>query len=225
MDTFIYFLLSIAFIFLFIIGIFLAKQNGWIDVSNVLLLVIVALLYDNGILALGKFIGEGDLLKALNELRYWLHAFVTPLLVLFAWHTLVNANIKWASKKIVQFPTLFLTLFFIIYELLSLVPNLSLEPTWKNGVLSYTKNEEGIPVMIIGVSTTLLITSIFIWWKQRWPWYFVGILSMGIVPILNFLLQIDAPHNISEFLLIVALIATKAYQQKIALIHEKPHLS
>ncbi|MEK9200152.1 hypothetical protein ACH0B5_08845 [Ureibacillus sp. 179-F W5.1 NHS] len=225
MDTFIYFLLSIAFIFLFIIGIFLAKQNGWIDVSNVLLLVIVALLYDNGILVLGKFIGEGDLLKALNELRYWLHAFVTPLLVLFAWHTLVNANIKWASKKIVQFPTLFLTLFFIIYELLSLVPNLSLEPTWKNGVLSYTKNEEGIPVMIIGVSTTLLITSIFIWWKQRWPWYFVGILSMGIVPILNFLLQIDAPHNISEFLLIVALIATKAYQQKIALIHEKPHLS
>lgn len=155
MDTFIYFLLSIAFIFLFIIGIFLAKQNGWIDVSNVLLLVIVDLLYDNGILALGKFIGEGDLLKALNELRYWLHAFVTPLLVLFAWHTLVNANIKWASKKIVQFPALFLTLFFIIYELLSLVPNLSLEPTWKNGVLSYTKNEEGIPVMIIGVSTTL----------------------------------------------------------------------
>lgn len=225
MDTFIYFLLSIAFIFLFIIGIFLAKQNGWIDVSNVLLLVNVPLLYDNGILVLGKFIGEGDLLKALNELRYWLHAFVTPLLVLFAWHTLVNANIKWASKKIVQFPTLFLTLFFIIYELLSLVPILSLEPTWKNGVLSYTKNEEGIPVMIIGVSTTLLITSIFIWWKQRWPWYFVGILSMGIVPILNFLLQIDAPHNISEFLLIVALIATKAYQQKIALIHEKPHLS
>lgn len=224
MDTVIYFLLTIAFIILLIIGILLAKQDGWIDVSNVLLLVIVALLYDNGILALGKFIGEGDLLKALNELRYWLHALITPLLVLFAWHTLVNANIKWASKKGIQWLVIFLTLFFIIFELYSLVPNLSLEPTWKNGVLSYTKNEEDIPVMIIGVSTILLITSILVWWKQRWPWYFIGILSMGLVPILNSLLQIDAPHNIAEFLLIVALLATKVYQQK-RLIQEKSRLS
>ncbi|MBD8026756.1 hypothetical protein H9636_08800 [Ureibacillus sp. Re31] len=224
MDTIIYFLLTIAFFILLIIGILLAKQDGWIDVSNVLLLVIIALLYDNGILALGKFIGEGDLLKALNEIRYWLHALITPLLVLFAWHTIVNTKIKWASKKGIQWLVIFLTLFFIIFELYSLVPSFSLEPTWKNGVLSYTKNEEDIPVMIIGVSIILLITSILVWWKQRWPWYFIGILSMGLVPILNYLLQINAPHNIAEFLLIVALLATKAYQQK-RLIQEKSRLS
>ncbi|MED4403338.1 hypothetical protein [Metabacillus fastidiosus] len=217
MDTAIYFLLSIAYIIIFIIGILLAKHRGWINISNVILIVILALLYDNGILALGKYLGEGELLRILNQMRYWLHAFVTPLLVLFAWHTLVNANLQWAKKRIVKWLMILLTLCLIIFELITIVPVISLEPAWNNGVLSYKKGEgaDGPPIMIIGISIMLLVTSIIIWWKQKWPWYFVGILSMGIIPIINLLLKTDAPHNISEFLLMLAILATKAYQDKI----------
>lgn len=217
MDTAIYFLLSAAYIIIFIIGILLAKHYGWINISNVILIIILALLYDNGILALGKYVGEGQLLRSLNQMRYWLHAFVTPLLVLFAWHTLVNANLQWAKERIIQSLVILLTLCLIIFELITIVPSIPLEPAWNNGVLSYKKGEEadGPPIMIIGVSIMLLVTSIIIWWKQKWPWYFVGVLSMGIIPIINLLLKINAPHNISEFLLMLAILATKAYHDKV----------
>ncbi|MBO1512626.1 hypothetical protein [Metabacillus bambusae] len=212
MDTVIYLLLTIAYIVLFILGILLAKYHSWINIGNVLLIVILALFYDNGILAFGKYWGEGDLLRALNQTRYWLHALFTPLLVLFAWHTLVNANLQWAKKRIVQWLVIILTLCLIIIELVTVVWGISLEPIWKYGVLSYKNVGNGSPFMIIGVSIMLLITSIIIWWKQKWPWYFVGTLFLGITPMIHLFLKTDALHNISEFLLMLALLATNAFQ-------------
>jgi hypothetical protein len=214
MDTLIYFLLSIAYLILLLKGMLLTKQHGWVNVDNVILLVILALFYDNGILALGKYLGEGELLKAFNQFRYWLHAFFTPLLVLFAWHTLVKANVQWAKRRIVKWIAISLTLCLILFELTTIVDDISFEAIWNKGILSYKKvGEAGIPhIMIIGVSLMLFITSIMIWWKQKWPWYFVGILSMGIAPIIHFLLKTDASHNIAEFILMLALLTTKAYQ-------------
>lgn len=75
MDTVIYFLLSLAYFILLVIGVKLACKHGWFKIGNVLLIVIIALLYDNGILALRKYVGKGATLKLLNELRYWFHAF------------------------------------------------------------------------------------------------------------------------------------------------------
>lgn len=215
MDTVIYLLLTIAYLFLFVLGILLAKGHRWTDIGNVLLMVILALLYDNGVLALGKTIGEGDLLRALNLARYYLHALITPLLVLFAWHTLVKANLKWAKKGMVPWLAVLLTLCLIFIEFATVVKGISLEPIMKYGVLSY-KNVgagDGPPIMIIGVSLALVITSIMIWMKQKWSWYFVGTVIMGIAPMIHFL-KTDAIHNIAEFVLMLSLLATKAYQDK-----------
>ncbi|WNS75468.1 hypothetical protein RRV45_21805 [Bacillus sp. DTU_2020_1000418_1_SI_GHA_SEK_038] len=214
MDTVIYLLLTIAYLFLFVLGILLTKGHSWTDIGNVLLMVILALLYDNGILALGKYIGEGDLLRSLNLARYYLHALITPLLVLFAWYTLVKANIKWTKKSIVQWLAVLLTICLIIVEFVTVVRGISLVPAMKYGVLGY-KNVgagEGPPIMVIGVSIVLVITSIMIWIKQKWPWYFIGTLIMGLAPMIH--LKTDALHNIAEFVLMLALLATKAYQDK-----------
>ena len=115
-----------------------------------------------------------------------------------------------------QWIAISLTLCLILFELTTIVGDISFEPTWNKGILSYKKvGEAGIPhIMIIGVSLMLFITSIMIWWKQKWRWYFVGILSMGIAPIIHNLLKTDASHNISEFILMSALLATKAFQDK-----------
>lgn len=51
---------------------------------SVIFLVGLGLVYDNALIAVGKFIGEGTLLEALNLARYWSHAFLTSLLILFA---------------------------------------------------------------------------------------------------------------------------------------------
>ena len=214
MDTVIYSILTIAYVILFVLGSLLAKGQSWTDIGNVLLLVIMALIYDNGILALGKYIGEGDLLRALNLARYYLHALITPLLVLFAWQTLVNADLKWAKKGIVPWLAVLLTLCLIIIEFVTVVRGISLQPTMKYGVLSYKNvGAGGPPIMIIGVSIVLVVTSIMIWIKQKWPWYFIGTLIMSFAPMIHFL-KTDALHNIAEFVLMLALLATKAYQDK-----------
>lgn len=215
MDTVTYSLLTIAYIILFVLGCLLARGKSWTDIGNVLLIVILALLFDNGILALGKYIGEGHLLRTLNLARYYLHALITPLLVLFAWHTLVKANLKWAKKGIVTWLAALLTLCLIIIEFVTVVRGISLEPAMNYGVLSY-KNEgtgDGPPIMIIGVSVVLAVTSIIIWIKQKWPWFFIGTLIMGFAPMFHFF-KTDALHNIAEFVLMLVLLATKAYQDK-----------
>lgn len=215
MDTVIYIILTIAYLILFIIGIVIGRKRQWRNMENTLLLVILALFYDNGILAFGKYIGEGNVLEGLNQARYWLHALITPLLVLFAWKTLVNADVKWARKKFVQWLVVLYMLCLILFELVTVVWDISLKPTWEYGVLSYDKKGDGSPIMIIGVSVTLILSSLIVWWKQKWPWYFLGILFMGITPLLHFFIKTNASsHNIGEFGLMTALLATKAYQDR-----------
>lgn len=218
MDTIIYFLLCVGYLILLFIGIHLAKHHGWKNSGNVLMLVILALIYDNGILALGKYFGEGDLLKTLNLVRYWLHAFFTPLLVLFAWHTLTKVNLPWTKTRMIQWLVVVFTLCLMLIELTTVVWGISLESSWKFGVLSYRKvgATGGPPIMIISVSIILLITSIIVWWREKWPWYCVGVLFLGIIPIGHFLLKTGAFHNISEFILMVFLLATKAHQDRIS---------
>ena len=36
------------------------------------------LVWDNGVIGIGKYIGEGDLLEGLNVTRFWVHALATP---------------------------------------------------------------------------------------------------------------------------------------------------
>lgn len=216
MDTFIFFSLVLAYLVLFLVGVLQAKRYGWMNVENILLIVILALLYDNGIQALGKYVGEGTLLRSLNLARYGLHALITPLLILFAWRTLVNAHLTWAKKTITIWLTVILTISSILIEWLTEVRGISLEPAWKNDVFIYEKAvQTGFPpVMIMIVTAVLFITSIIIWWKQKWPVYFLGILSMSAAPLIYLIWKINSAHNITEFLLMSALLATRSYQHK-----------
>lgn len=84
MDTYIYGLFTIAYVLLAIYGLQLLNKYGWKSLSNVLLLVTLGLVWDNGLLTAGNWIRQGEWLETLSRSRFWLHAFLTPLLVLFA---------------------------------------------------------------------------------------------------------------------------------------------
>jgi len=86
MDTFIFFMLVFGYVCLLIWGLLLAKGHGFLNLGNLLLLVILGLVYDNLIIATGRFIGEGSVLENLSYVRFWLHALFTPTLILFAWY-------------------------------------------------------------------------------------------------------------------------------------------
>ncbi|MFE8695912.1 hypothetical protein ACFYKT_05970 [Cytobacillus sp. FJAT-53684] len=217
MDLFIYTFITIAYVGILLWGINLAKNNTWFSISNVLILVIIALIYDNAIVAMGGLIGEGRVLKGLNYARYWLHALCTPLLVLYAWKIVENTGIKWISKEWVRIGTSILVIILIFIEVATVITKLELVAKWKYGVLAYENVDEAsaAPIMVIVVTLVLLIASIFIWWKLKWRWFFIGTIIMIIGSIVPLPIKSEALTNGLELILIITLMATRQFQERI----------
>ena len=99
MDTFLYFLYAALYATLLIWGLYGIRKQDLARWTSVIYIVILPLIYDNLILATGKWIGEGELLESLNFSRFCLHALITPLLVMYSIGTLRESGIEWAKKK------------------------------------------------------------------------------------------------------------------------------
>lgn len=97
MDTAIFLAFAGAYVALLLWGVALIVRRRRVVVSDLAILVVLGLVYDNSVIGLGTFIGEGPVLEGLNGARYWLHAFLTPLLVLVAWDVLRRARVHWAK--------------------------------------------------------------------------------------------------------------------------------
>lgn len=213
-DTILFFGYFAAYSVLLIWTIKLAVQYGWKSLSNLLILVIIGLVYDNLILALGRFIGEGNLLENLSYPRFYMHAFFTPLLVLFSLSTLKRSGVQWAFKKSIGMVFYLITLCLMLYELIVEVRGLELTSNWQYGGLSYSNAEaiSGVPVMVLIVSIVLIISSIFVWRKQGWIWFFIGTGIMFLGNAFPLSVPSAALTNAFELILILALFFTKKFQ-------------
>lgn len=179
MDTTIYFSLAFIYALFLILGIKIALKQRWSVSSHLLFIVMAALLYDNLILALGRFIGQGELLESLNRPRYWMHALFTPLLIPFTWQTLRTAGIGWARSTVTAYAVFILTGAIILFEVISLF-NLSLRPIWQYGVLSYTRaGGGGGAVMIVIVMFVIFLASMILLINRKYKWLLAGIDCYG----------------------------------------------
>lgn len=212
MGTFLYYLLGFSYIFLFIWGLFLARNHRFLHLTNVLLIIILGLVYDNLIMASGKFIGEGNLLEGLNAVRFWIHALITPTLVLFAWsiyHWSDLPGSKGESWKTVAYLT---TAGLIVYELFASVIGLKLEPTWTNGVLTYESvGQSTSPLMVIIITGILGMIGLLLLIKYRFYWLLMGTLIMFSGGLLAIWIKDFPIMNVLEILLIVSLLLTKKF--------------
>lgn len=182
MDTVLFLGFALAYLALLIWGLGLAARHGWWTPANLPLLVVAALVYDNAALGLGRFIGEGPLLEALNYARYYIHAAITPLLVAWALHTLRRAGFGWAQARWYQVVSIAAALALTVVEYFLEVRGLHLVPDEEYCVLSYANAEpaSGPPLMVLIVAAVLLIAGVMVWKKQGWPWLFIGALLMTI---------------------------------------------
>jgi hypothetical protein len=145
------------------------------------LIVIAGIIYDNLVIGFGGFIGEGDLLKALNVPRFAIHAFFTPLLMIFAFGVARRVGIGFAQSKglhaaVCVFATLMILLG--IYEELF---HMNLVPIADSGTLRYKNQPSSPPIPAIATIIVVMVLAIFVWVKTKKPWYFLGTLLMFIL--------------------------------------------
>ena len=145
------------------------------------ILVFAALIYDNYVIALGKFIGEGETLKFLNTGRFYTHALFTSWIIVTAFGILKRIGIGWAQSKIAHslFCLLALAMFCLgVYMDMIL---LQLVPKEENGTLRYVNDGfHGPPIPAIIAIIVLTFVGIIVWIKKKSPWTFLGALLMFI---------------------------------------------
>ena len=214
MDQYIFVFFAIAYIAVLVWGIVKHKKTA----SAILFVVILALIYDNTILAFGHLIGEGELLKALNYGRFLLHAVFTPLLILFSFFVLKEANIRFAQKAWVMYVFSGLTVVAMVAEYFFQLKHLTLKVEKAYGVVSYTSAESatGPPIMILLVVAAILVAGIILAWKRKWWWMVIGTVVMGVGSALSLLVESNAIPNLLELTLIVSLMLTAIHFSKIA---------
>lgn len=211
MDTVYYLLFAATYTILLAWGLNSSTGNRLFTWSSLVYLVTIGLIYDNAVMGVGKWIGEGSMLESLNALRYWSHAFLTPLLVLFSVGVLRESGIQWAKRTWVTVSAVLYTALLIILEIWLEASKLALVPVEEYGVLRYvsTHPSTGPPVMIILVTIVLLLTSGIVWKKTKWQWFFIGTIVMTIGSLIHIDVNSNAITNGFELFLMWMLIWTK----------------
>ena len=211
MDTFLYFLYTLLYTALLIWGLYGIRKQELAKWSSVIYIVILPLIYDNLILATGKWIGEGELLESLNFSRFCLHALITPLLVMYSIGTLRESGIEWAKKKWLVIVGIIYTIGLMVFEFSVEVVGLEIEVVKEYGVVSYSNVEEatGPPIMVLFVTLILIVASAIVWKKTKWPIFFIGAIVMTIGSAVPLNIESGAVTNAFELFLIFTLIWTK----------------
>lgn len=211
MDTILYFIYAVLYIALLIWGLIGIRKYDLAKWTSVIYLVLLPLIYDNGILATGKWIGEGELLERLNFSRFCLHALFTPLLVLYSIGTLQESGIEWAKKKWLITLGIIYTIGLMVLEFSLEVVGLEIEVVKEYGVISYSNVEEatGPPIMVLLVSLILIVASAILWKKTKWSVFFIGAVVMTVGSAVPINVGSGALTNAFELFLIFTLIWTK----------------
>lgn len=156
------------------------KERGGRDWRYLLFLVTAALIWDNAVLGLGFAIGAGPTLEMLNAARYWLHALITPLLVLVSLDLIRKMDAEWAETAAARGFALLYTALLVALELSTSTLGLRLVPKMENGVLQYVNSAgNGSPWMIILVMIPVAAAAFYLWRNRGLISLAVGIAAMA----------------------------------------------
>ncbi|PZD93055.1 hypothetical protein DNH61_25060 [Paenibacillus sambharensis] len=206
MDTILYLTFAAAYAVMLAWGLVLFRSDRHWGLQYLLLLVTSGLLWDNGLIGTGRWIGEGPLLESLSLSRFWLHAFLTPLLALVSYGLIRQAGSSWARKPAAWWGAWLFTAALIVLELVTETLSVRLKPLHEYGVLRYVPIEQsGPPLMVILILIPLFTAGVVLWRRLRSPWLFIGTLLMLAGSAIPIPLDSSAATNLFELLLILSL--------------------
>ncbi|QOS78708.1 hypothetical protein JNUCC31_29085 [Paenibacillus sp. JNUCC31] len=219
MDVWIYSALTLVYLILVIhMTVDLTRRKQWITYFTFQLIVSLSLAYDNGIIAAGNTIGEGERLIVLSSLRFWLHAFATPLLILVSYQILRSSGTTLAKNSITNAAAWLITIGLVIYQIvaftLSEVKNLT--PIEEYGVLRYmAEGHAGPPIMVIIVGFILLFVGLIVFIKRKGIWMFVGTTLLFVGQLINLQVESGALTNVCELILMLSIWKTTTFVWRI----------
>ena len=175
----------------------------------ILPIVLLSLIYDNSILFSGKFIGEGELLKNLSQIRYLAHYITIPLFIIVAIELAFASGAEWGNK-FVRVSSWLLAFGLAGFDVIKNFFGLELEPETFANVLRYVGANAPIPIITIIINIFVLLVGIGIWVRTKnWRWLFIG----GLISLLGNGLptaQVGTlPGSISESILALSLLLTQ----------------
>ncbi|MHC5748232.1 MAG: hypothetical protein ACYTXT_41590 [Nostoc sp.] len=175
----------------------------------ILPIVLASISYDNFILSIGSLIGEGEVLKTLSILRFFLHYSVVPLFIVIGVELAHRAGAGWANN-VVRILSWVIALGLAAIDVASNYVGLELVPVQFMGVLRYhVANLSGLPIITIIINLFVLLIGIGIWIRQKWWWLFVGTLVALVGNAIPSSLVGTLAGSTSEFLMAISLLLTE----------------
>lgn len=167
-----------------------------------LLLVNLGLTYDAMITLLGRFVGEGSLLRKLSFGRYAIHGIFTPLTMIFGFGLLRYARsgvgrantrprigvsrcvkIEWAQNRRNHLMMCVTTTFLIFLGVYEDIIILDLHLDKGMDTLRYVRkgHNHGPPIASLVTIFFFIVAGISLWRHSGWPWLAVGSITMLIL--------------------------------------------
>lgn len=190
------------------VGLF---QDSWSLEKFLLLAVLAGLIYDNITISAGSLLGEGELLKALNMMRFLLHNLLSPLLVLIAFELEYQTRAVGDSHAGIRSAVWALASGLILFGTVTKFFGLQLSPETYAGTLRYraVNSGSGFPILEIGIVLLVALVGISLWQNIQCPWLFAGSLVMLVGGALPIKIVGPAVSSGAEILLILSLLATE----------------
>lgn len=174
MDQFLYNLYTLMFIGLSIWSVQLWWRTRSIGTLMTAALMI-ALLYENIVLALGTAIGHGPVLEVLSYGRFIGYAVFPPLLIISAVEMARRVGVRWAMRPAARVVGWVAALALITLALGVEVIGRELGPVVLNDVVRYMWVVKGVPPIAVILMTFVMIgISVAIWRKVGYPWLLIG---------------------------------------------------
>lgn len=165
--------------------------------AAIAMVVSLGLVYDNGLVAIGAAIGQGELLQSLSMPRYYMHALFTPMMIFAMLQICAAAGFEFAQKPTLRWGAGILAVVLIPVGIYEDLVGLKLFPACYEGTVRYASRpyenqlcdatavfepvaSGGPPIPAITVVIVVLILGALLTLKRRSPWAFLGAVIMYI---------------------------------------------
>ncbi|AZG46060.1 hypothetical protein [Gordonia insulae] len=199
--------IGVAMLALCVISVRLVPKVGAVAVG--VAVILVGLAYDNFAVAIGRFVGYGDTLLAINMPRFWIHAIVTPLLIVVAGILVGRLGVTQAQTRNVAIGGWALVAMLILIGVVEEIVKARLVPENAGDALRYVNAEAtGAPLPAIITVLALLVLGVMAWRYAGFPWLFIGSMVMLIAAAAgNAVLWVG---NLGELVLMSSVVVTMA---------------